>query len=145
MKLIIAFYIGFITLISITGCKSKNKSSEQIHNEISNKKEFVNSTIIDCDNLPKNFSTYENAINLIKEAHFKITDSVNRSKSSWIRSASYYSCDNRIGYFFFETDKHQYLHINLPLKVWNEFKNASSFGTYYNNNIKHKYQLILSN
>jgi hypothetical protein len=93
----------------------------------------------DCNQLPHRYSSYEEAINIIKKAHFKIEESVNTSKSSWIRGASYYSCDGRSGFFFLKTDKKEYLYSNMPLEIWLEFKKAESFGGYYNQNIKHNY------
>lgn len=33
----------------------------------------------------------------------------------------------------------------MPIEIWNELKQASSIGSYYNRNIKHKYQLNIKN
>ncbi len=98
---------------------------------------------IDCSRLPQDFSTYGEAKKAIHTAHFNFVDEANTSKSSWIRSASYYSCDSKTGYFEFKTDKNSYIHTDMPIEVWNGFKDAMSFGNYYNSHIKHQYQLLL--
>jgi hypothetical protein len=99
----------------------------------------------DCDNLQTVFNSYSDAINKIENTNFTFIDNVNTSNSSWIRSASYYSCDEKLGYFIFSTDKRTYIHKDLPIGIWNCFKNASSFGSYYNTNIKNRYQFYLTN
>ena len=96
-----------------------------------------------CEQLPKQFSSYQEAAKKIKEANFKIIDKVNTSKSSWINSASYYSCDGSTGYFIFVAKGKEYIHTGVPYSVWSEFKNAESFGGFYNKKIKHKYILYL--
>ncbi len=93
----------------------------------------------DCNQLPKQYSSYEEAIQKIKTTHFKVEENINTSKSSWVRGASYYSCDGISGFFILKTDNKEYIHSMVPIGVWNEFKNAGSFGSYYNQNIKHKY------
>lgn len=92
-----------------------------------------------CDNLPLQFSSYEEAVLKIETANFKIRDELNTSKSSWIREAAFYSCDGYSGFLIFRTDKKTYLHSNIPYSVWQNFKNAKSFGKYYNDVIKNKY------
>lgn len=97
-----------------------------------------------CDQLSKHFRTYDKALLEIKSKNFKIQESVNTSKSSWIKNASYYSCDGQIGFFILETSKKEYLYVNLPYQVWNEFKSAESFGSFYNKNIREKYNINLN-
>jgi len=97
-----------------------------------------------CEQLSKQFETYDKAVEKIKLTVFKIEESVNTSKSSWIKNASYYSCDGQIGYFILETSKKEYLHADLPYQVWTEFKSAESFGSFYNENIRDKYNLNLT-
>ncbi|PWT78856.1 MAG: hypothetical protein C5B59_00945 [Bacteroidetes bacterium] len=97
----------------------------------------------DCSEIPTHFDSYEDAVSFVKNAHFAFKEEVNTSKSSWIRAASYYSCDGKTGFFIFSTDKQEYIHRDMPIEIWNEFKNAESFGKYYNANIKHKYHFEL--
>lgn len=96
-----------------------------------------------CDSLPNTYTSYEEAIGIIESAKFKQEDKVNTSKSSWIRGASFYSCDGITGYFIIETDSKKYIHSGIPVKVWQGFKKADSFGSYYNKNIKNRYQFKL--
>lgn len=99
---------------------------------------------VDCNKLQSNFKSYSEAENKIKKTKFTLSESVNTSKSSWIRGAYYYSCDKKFGFFIIKTDKQNYIHKDLPISVWNGFKNANSFGSYYDRNIKHRHQLYLT-
>ena len=98
----------------------------------------------DCNKIPSSFRSYEQAVQIVKSSTFKIRESVNTSKSSWIRAASFYSCDSQKGFLIIRTDDREYIHQNVPIEVWRGFKNASSFGSYYSNNIRGRYRLILS-
>jgi len=97
-----------------------------------------------CDKLPTYFNSYSEAEKQIQNSHFNLKEEVNTNKISWIRGAKYFSCDNKTGFFFLQTDREDYIYQNLPIEIWNGFKNASSFGSYYNANIKHRYQLQLT-
>lgn len=99
----------------------------------------------DCEELPSSFKTYSEAKNIIESTDFKFVDDINTSSSSWMRSADYYSCDGEVGFFIYTTDEKKYIHENLPLDVWDGFKNADSFGKFYLRNIKHKYRLVPQN
>lgn len=100
--------------------------------------------ISDCSEIKLPFKSYSEAQNTVQSVDFKIEDKVNTSKSSWIRGAKYYSCDGRRGYFIFSTDKKDYIHEGVPIEIWEGFKNAESFGKFYNQNLKHNYTLIPS-
>lgn len=98
----------------------------------------------DCNKLPNNFTSYSQAISLVEGSTFKIHETANTSKSSWIRSAQYYSCDGNTGYFIYSTKEgKEYIHKGVPIDVWEEFKKADSKGSYYDYNIRFKYQLNL--
>jgi hypothetical protein len=97
-----------------------------------------------CTKLPSVFTSYNQAEQLISDATFKLKESANTSESSWVRSAKFYSCDGISGFFILGTDKKEYYHQNMPIEVWQGFKNATSFGSYYNQYIKNKYTLNIS-
>lgn len=96
-----------------------------------------------CSELKENFTSYEKAKKYINNTNFTFSDNCNTSKSSWIKGAEFYSCDNKSGYFLIETKKKTYIHKDLPKEIWNKFKKADSFGKFYNSRIKGKYQLII--
>ncbi len=97
-----------------------------------------------CDSLNKKFSSYNEAITLVRNTSFKIEEKVN-TDSSWIDSIEYYSCDELTGYLIVNNKKGKsYIHKNVPFQVWNEFKNADSFGRFYNQNIKGNYYLEIN-
>jgi hypothetical protein len=97
-----------------------------------------------CNDLPVNFKSYTEALSKVKSASFLIKESADCSKSSWIHSGSFYSCDGKTGYFIMKTKEgREYIHKNMPIEIWRQFKNANSFGRYYNYNISGKYQLYL--
>ena len=122
MKINITLKLFFLTLIFFISCSQKKN----------------------CDNLPKTFTNYNNAVEQIKSLDFEISESVNTSKSSWIRNASYYSCDGHTGFFILTTNNKEYLFSNLPYDVWKNFETAKSFGEFYNKEIRNKYILKLS-
>ena len=97
-----------------------------------------------CNNLPSNFSSYQQAIRTIQNTKFVLTDRLPSGKSSWIKTANYYSCNGTNGYMIYTTDKgRQYIHSGLPLNVWQAFKTASSSGSFYVRNMKNRYRFQL--
>jgi hypothetical protein len=98
----------------------------------------------DCNRLTPFFNSYSEAKGQILNSHFTYKDKIYTSKSSWIKGAKYFSCNKQTGFFFLETDEKDYIHQNLPIGVWIGFKNATSFGQYYNEKIRHNYQLQLT-
>lgn len=97
----------------------------------------------DCSRLPMDFATYQEAINSVKSASFKISETADATSSSWIGRAAYYSCDGYTGYFIIETEGRKYIHERVPRDVWNDFKNSESLGSYYNQKIKGRYKMDL--
>ena len=140
--LIICLSISFF-LIS---CGSADPKAESV---IDNPEESVEKESIlsefDCENLPTSFSSYDEAKQAIEGTDFRIEETVNTSKSSWIRGAYYYSCDGKVGYFLLITDSQDYLYAEVPLDIWYGFKNAESFGRYFNQRIKNEFQIELRN
>lgn len=98
----------------------------------------------DCNELPKNYSSYDEAIQKIKSADFDLEESVNTSKSSWIRGAEYYSCDGISGFLILQTDNDNYIYSGVTREIWQDFKNAESLGNFYHQRIKNKYQFKLN-
>ena len=97
-----------------------------------------------CEDLNTKFSSYKEAISLVRDTSFKIEDKVN-TDSSWIDSIEYYSCDGTTGFLIVNTNSgRSYIHENVPNEVWNGFKRAYSFGMFYNQNIKGNYFLSLN-
>jgi len=98
----------------------------------------------DCRNIPTSFSSYQQAIKAIKVATFKMHETVDTSRSSWIRGAKFYSCDSRVGFLIIKTDDREYIHQGVPIEIWMAFKAASSMGSYYQANIRNGYKLKLN-
>ena len=96
-----------------------------------------------CEKLKKTFSSYNDAESKIEKTHFNFIDKVNTDKSSWVTNARFYSCNRQDGYFILETSKKSYIFQGLPITVWTDFKNAESFGSFYNKYIRGRYRLIL--
>lgn len=97
-----------------------------------------------CNELPTPFSNYEQAITEIKSTGFSLEDSVDTSRSSFIKSASFYSCDSKVGYLIIGIRSTEYIYQNVPISVWEELKEADSFGSFYNNNIKGNYIISIT-
>ena len=116
---------------------NKNNEFNYTHKNIENTTQENTS----CQNLPEIFENYEDAHSKIHKTKFYFIENLNTSKSSWIRGASYFSCDGKFGFLSIYTDKKEYIHQNVPIELWNSFKQAESFGRFYNKHIKHKYHL----
>lgn len=99
---------------------------------------------VNCDKLPKTYSSYREAIKTIQAAHFNIQETINTSSRSWITEASYYSCDGKVGFFIFKTHGREYIYSGVPISVWEGFKNARSYGSYYDHRIKYRYHFRLN-
>jgi hypothetical protein len=97
-----------------------------------------------CVTLPNSYKSYNEAIARVESSSFKFSESANTSKSSWIRKAHYYSCDGETGYFIIQENDKTYIHANVPISIWKDFKNAVSFGSYYDHYIRHKFPLYLN-
>ncbi|MGF7231165.1 KTSC domain-containing protein [Arachidicoccus sp.] len=54
-----------------------------------------------------------------------------------------YSCDGNKGFLIVKLKGKKYIYKDVPKNVWNRFKTAKSFGSYYDHYIKHYYQLHL--
>ncbi|NOY23589.1 MAG: KTSC domain-containing protein [Acidobacteria bacterium] len=95
----------------------------------------------DCSQLPKHFRTYSEAHSIISHTRFYYEDSVRTWKSSWIRRASYYSCDGKLGFFVLDTNGRTYIHSGVPIELWFAFVKARSYGSFYNRYLKGRYRL----
>jgi hypothetical protein len=96
-----------------------------------------------CNAIPNSFSSYEQAVKAISNSTFSYTDKVKTSSSSWIRSATFKSCDGKKGFLIIGTDSHPYIHQNVPLSLWQNFKRAPSFERFYNSYLKKKFLLYI--
>ncbi len=99
----------------------------------------------DCKDLPEYFNSYSEALNEVKSARFDYSASEDASyNSSWIKSISFYSCDLESGYLIVETNSKEYIYGDVPIYIWYDFKEAESYGTYFNDEIDGYYQLQLN-
>lgn len=121
--------------------KSEKLDENIIFIESLEKKEEI--IIYDCDQISDIFSSYEEANQKISNANYRFKDFLITSKSSWIKGANFYSCDGEVGYLFLKTNNKTYIHKQVPLSVWEQFKRANSYGKYYNSYIKNRYRFSL--
>lgn len=96
--------------------------------------------ICDCEKI-SNSTTYNKAVEKAKNCG--ASDSKVTLKSSWIRKISFYECDSTNGFIIVKTDKEEYIHSSVPKDVWLDFKNANSYGEYYNRNLKGRFRFSL--
>lgn len=105
---------------------------------------FISCVDKNCEDLNSKFTSYDDAIDLVKNTDFNFEEKVN-TDSSWIDSIEFYSCDEISGYLIVNTNNgRSYIHKNVPVQVWSEFKNAESYGRFYNQNIKDNYYLEIN-
>lgn len=96
----------------------------------------------ECGNLPRVFVSPSQATKVVKATRFRLVDYVETKNSSWIREAAYYSCNGVLGFFLLVTKTgKEYLFQDMPINVWKEFKNADSYGSFYNQSIRGRYRL----
>ncbi len=94
-----------------------------------------------CEKIEEKFRNHSVAVKLIKTAKFKFTEDCDTSKSSWIKGLKFKSCDLKVGYVFLKTKKSTYIYANIPISLWNKWKNAKSFGRFYQTRIKGRYKI----
>ena len=95
-----------------------------------------------CNQLDIGKGDCEIVIKQVRQSSFNISEEVNTSKSSWIKKLEYYSCDKEVGYLILSTKRGKvYLFKDLPIILWRDFKQAESFGSFYNEYIKGRYSL----
>jgi hypothetical protein len=93
-----------------------------------------------CADIPSNFATYDEAITAVESASFSISESVNTSKSSFINDADFYSCNGHDGFLILQFNENDYIFEGVPMAVWEGFKDAESFGEFYDRNIRGRYR-----
>ena len=126
--------ISFAIIIFVLNLSNKVNSKEEFYND-------KNGISISCKDIPYSFNSYDEAYSLIFNAKYKFVDHVNTSRSSWIRSADYLSCDKETGFFIISTDSRTYIHQDMPIDLWYAFKSSDSFGSFYSYYIKNGYRL----
>jgi len=89
------------------------------------------------------FTSYDQAQTWVRTNPNFSKDSVDTSKSSWIRGAEYYTDGSGSGYLILNMKGKEYIWEGVPLNVWEGFKEADSFGKYYHKYIKGRYILEL--
>jgi hypothetical protein len=94
-----------------------------------------------CNEIDLHKRGHNVAISTIRQFDFKFSEEVNTNESSWIKSVEYYSCDEVTGFLLITTKKgKEYIHNGVPKDLWSKFIHSNSFGSFYNSNIKGKYQ-----
>jgi hypothetical protein len=96
-----------------------------------------------CDSIPSRFASYEEAERKIENVDFYYSEEIEIRESSWIYGAAFHSCDGTLGFLSIRTDHKNYYHQNVPVTVWESFKNSDSKGQFYNEELRGNYQLKL--
>jgi len=91
------------------------------------------------------FSSYEEAQTWVITNPNFTKDTVDTTKSSWIREAEYYTDGSYSGYLILNMRGKEYIWEGVPLNVWEGIKQADSFGKYYHKHIKGRFILELDN
>lgn len=106
---------------------------------------FTYSKAQNCNKIKSTFTSYSEAIRVINKTNFTLQQNINTPESSWIKSAYYRSCDRKKGFLLLYLKNSKiYIHQNLPTNIWNNFRTASSKGSYYTKGIKGRYRLIIT-
>ena len=93
-----------------------------------------------CEQLEDKYVDADRMVSLLGQTSFSFSEQFDTSQSSWIKAASFYSCDGAKGYFVLRTSKKVYLYKDVPKDLWSRFKQADSLGSFYNRQIKGRYE-----
>lgn len=99
-------------------------------------------TKAESDNCSVEFSSWKTekeAISSIENLDFQFSETIENDTTSWLKSASFYSCDGKHGYLVVRGNQKEYIHTAVPVEVWKDLKNARSKGGFYNFYIKDKF------
>lgn len=96
-----------------------------------------------CQNIPTEFTSYENAKKEIKSRVFNFADSVRIENGTVLKSATYLSCDGKSGYFFHtRINGGEYFVSDVPVRIWENFKSSCQKDTFFTNLIEKRYSSI---
>lgn len=95
-----------------------------------------------CKDTSINKDFLADPINYVESFTYELTDSVLTPNSSWVRGVRYFSCDGKTGYFILKGKKKYFVHSQVPIDTWLDFKNAPSFGKYYNRYLRFRYDTV---
>jgi len=91
----------------------------------------------------RGFGSYQEAINWVQRNPAFRHDWVDTAGSSFIRGAHFYTDGAGYSYLFLNLNGRSYIHDGVPNYIWQEFRIAESFGSYYNLKIKGRYPMWL--
>lgn len=97
-----------------------------------------------CNELSGTYTNFVDARKDITKADFPVKKIQSTPESSWIKRIEFYSCDQQNGYLIiYTTRSEEYIHANVPIKIWDELSTSTSKGSYYNSNIINRYPFNL--
>ena len=84
----------------------------------------------DCNDIPKKFKSYSDALSHLYDTQFGFSDkrsetirTLTEKKNAKLVLANYYSCDNKSGYAeFLFLPGDSFIYENIPMKLWIEYK-----------------------
>jgi hypothetical protein len=111
-------FLILATIILVTACKNK-----------------------ECPKISTQVSVYQEVIKEIKSAEFRYIDSIKIDSSILLASASYYSCDKKIGYFIWRRPYGtEFYCMNMPIHVWTAFKESNNKEVFYETQISGRFK-----
>lgn len=102
--------------------------------------------IISCKETAKetvSFKSYDDAIKYTESHSYKINETTDTSESEWITSAEYKSINGDNGFLILRMRGKEYIFDEVPLTVWEGFKDEEDKGKFYHRFIKGKYYMNL--
>lgn len=102
---------------------------------------ILNAQIDNCSHTNTNWKSDKEAIVSIENESFANTDEVFGKEGSWLKSVHFFSCNEDFGFLIVKGNKKDFVHQNVPTKVWETLKTAKSKGGYYNFYVKNIYKL----
>lgn len=103
---------------------------------------YLNAQKSNCLDTSENWNSEKEVISGIENINFKTSESISLEKSSWMKSAHYYTCDDKFGHLIIKCERKSFIHKNVPISVWQSLKVAKSVGRFYDHYIKDKYKIV---
>lgn len=99
---------------------------------------------LDCNKMKTSFSDIEEANSVLSATTFAFTQELKTTKRSGVKHASYFSCDNEMGYLLIGVDNKEYVYKNFPRFQWKLLVETNDLDDFYDESVRGKYLLVIS-
>jgi hypothetical protein len=95
-----------------------------------------------CDSLEIRAFSTDDAISIIKQSSFRYQQQFKISRTYGVMSASFFSCDGKLGYLIVKVEKKDYIYIDVPKSKWTGLISSADINGFYDEEINGNYEVI---